>query len=105
MLRRLRQSRRDSPRQAVMNDLVSVDLLILDDFALEPMRKEESRRVPAPPRVYRAHSAQKPDPLHRLPGPKPFTKRSSRAPATPSPGTTTSASRSATTRRRTPFGQ
>jgi len=45
MLRRLRQSRLDNSREALMNELVSVDLLILDDFALEPMTKEESRDI------------------------------------------------------------
>jgi DNA replication protein DnaC len=45
MLRSLRQSRFDNSRDAVMIDLTTVDLLILDDFALEPMSKEESRDV------------------------------------------------------------
>lgn len=45
MLRRLRQSRFDNSREAEMNTLTSVDLLLLDDFALEPMTKEESRDV------------------------------------------------------------
>src|SRR5882724_11169896 len=45
MLRRLRQSRLDNSREAEMTKLTSVDLLILDDFALEPMTKEESRDV------------------------------------------------------------
>lgn len=45
MLRRLRQSRFDNSREAEMNTLTSVDLLVLDDFALEPMSKEESRDV------------------------------------------------------------
>jgi DNA replication protein DnaC len=45
MLRRLRQSRLDNSREAEMIALTSVDLLILDDFALEPMTKEESRDV------------------------------------------------------------
>jgi DNA replication protein DnaC len=45
MLRRLRQSRLDNSREAEMIALTSVDLLILDDFALEPMSKEESRDV------------------------------------------------------------
>jgi DNA replication protein DnaC len=45
MLRQLRQSRLDNSREALMNNLVSVDLLVLDDFALEPMTKEESRDV------------------------------------------------------------
>jgi DNA replication protein DnaC len=45
MLRRLRQSRLDNSREAEMTALTSVDLLILDDFALEPMSKEESKDV------------------------------------------------------------
>ncbi len=44
-LRRLRQSRFDNSRDAEMLALTTVDLLILDDFALEPMSKEESRDV------------------------------------------------------------
>jgi DNA replication protein DnaC len=45
MLRTLRQSRFDNSRDAEMIALTSVDLLILDDFALEPMSKEESKDV------------------------------------------------------------
>lgn len=45
MLRQLRQSRLDNSREAEMIALTTVDLLILDDFALEPMTKEESRDV------------------------------------------------------------
>ncbi len=45
MLRILRQSRLDNSRDAEMVALTSVDLLILDDFALEPMSKEESKDV------------------------------------------------------------
>jgi DNA replication protein DnaC len=45
MLRRLRQSRFDNSRDAEMVTLTSVDLLVLDDFALEPMSKEESKDV------------------------------------------------------------
>lgn len=45
MLRTLRQSRLDNSRDAVMVALTTVDLLILDDFALEAMSKEESRDV------------------------------------------------------------
>lgn len=44
-LRILRQSRFDNSRDAEMTALTSVDLLILDDFALEPMSKEESKDV------------------------------------------------------------
>jgi DNA replication protein DnaC len=45
MLRRLRQSRFDNSREAEMNMLTSVDLLVLDDFALEPMTKEEGKDI------------------------------------------------------------
>lgn len=45
MLRTLRQSRLDNSREAEMVALTSVDLLILDDFALEPMTKEESKDI------------------------------------------------------------
>lgn len=45
MLRALRQSRLDNSRDVEMTALTSVDLLILDDFALEPMSKEESKDV------------------------------------------------------------
>ena len=45
MLRTLRQSRLDNSRDAEMIGLTTVDLLILDDFALEPMSKEESKDV------------------------------------------------------------
>ncbi len=45
MLRTLRQSRFDNSRDAEMIALTTVDLLILDDFALEPMSKEESKDV------------------------------------------------------------
>ncbi|MCX5738801.1 MAG: ATP-binding protein [Proteobacteria bacterium] len=45
MLRRLRQSRFDNSREAEMVELTSVDLLLLDDFALEAMSKEESKDV------------------------------------------------------------
>ncbi len=45
MLRTLRQSRLDNSRDAEMIALTTVDLLILDDFALEPMSKEESKDV------------------------------------------------------------
>jgi DNA replication protein DnaC len=45
MLRSLRQSRFDNSRDVEMTGLTTVDLLILDDFALEPMSKEESRDI------------------------------------------------------------
>jgi DNA replication protein DnaC len=44
-LKRLRQSRFDNSRDAEMIALTTADLLILDDFALEPMTKEESKDV------------------------------------------------------------
>jgi DNA replication protein DnaC len=44
-LKRLRQSRFDNSRDAEMTALTTVDLLVLDDFALEPMSKEESKDV------------------------------------------------------------
>jgi DNA replication protein DnaC len=45
LLRRLRQSRMDNSREAVMMTLSTEDLLIVDDFALEPMNREESRDI------------------------------------------------------------
>jgi DNA replication protein DnaC len=45
MLRVLRQSRLDNSRDAEMIALTSIDMLIVDDFTLEPMTKEESRDV------------------------------------------------------------
>lgn len=45
MLRRLKQSRLDNSRDAVITELATVDLLIVDDFALEPMSRDESRDV------------------------------------------------------------
>ena len=45
MLRTLRKSRLDNSRDALMVQLCTVDLLIIDDFALEPMTREESRDV------------------------------------------------------------
>ena len=45
MLRRLKQSRLDNSREAVITELATVDLLIIDDFALEPMTRDESRDV------------------------------------------------------------
>jgi DNA replication protein DnaC len=43
LLRLLRQSRLDNCREALMLGLSVVDLLIIDDFALEPMTRDESR--------------------------------------------------------------
>jgi DNA replication protein DnaC len=45
LLREMKQSRLDHSRDALMTDLCTVDLLILDDFALEPMTRDESRDV------------------------------------------------------------
>jgi DNA replication protein DnaC len=45
MLRRVKQSRMDNSRDAVIAELTSIDLLIIDDFALEPMPRDESRDV------------------------------------------------------------
>jgi DNA replication protein DnaC len=45
MLRRLKQSRLDNSREALMVELTTIDLLIIDDFALEPMTRDESRDI------------------------------------------------------------
>lgn len=45
MLRRLKQSRMDNSRDAVIAELVAIDVLIVDDFALERMTRDESRDV------------------------------------------------------------
>ncbi|HVZ31453.1 MAG TPA: ATP-binding protein [Polyangiaceae bacterium] len=45
LLRLLRQSRLDNSREVLMLELSAVDLLIIDDFALEPMSRDESRDV------------------------------------------------------------
>ena len=45
MLRALRQSRLDNSRDVLMTALTTTDLLVLDDFALEPMTKEESKDI------------------------------------------------------------
>jgi DNA replication protein DnaC len=45
LLRGLRQSRLDNSREALMTMLSTVDVLIIDDFALEPMTRDESRDV------------------------------------------------------------
>lgn len=45
LLRLLRQSRLDNSREALMVEFSTVDLLIIDDFALEPMTRDESRDV------------------------------------------------------------
>lgn len=45
LLRLLKQSRMDNSRDALMTQLTTVDVLIIDDFALEPMTREESRDI------------------------------------------------------------
>lgn len=45
LLRLLRQSRLDNSRDGLMAELIAVDLLVIDDFALESMTREESRDV------------------------------------------------------------
>lgn len=45
LLRVLRQSRLDNSREALMLQLCTIDLLIIDDFALEPMTRDESRDI------------------------------------------------------------
>ena len=45
LLRLLKQSRMDNSRDAVMTEFATVDVLIIDDFALEPMSREESRDI------------------------------------------------------------
>jgi DNA replication protein DnaC len=45
LLRQLRQSRLDNSRDALMTELCTVDVIIVDDFALEPMTRDESRDV------------------------------------------------------------
>lgn len=45
LLRSLKQSRMDNSRDALMTQLATVDILIIDDFALEPMNRDESRDV------------------------------------------------------------
>jgi DNA replication protein DnaC len=45
LLRLFKQSRMDNSREALMTQLVTVDVLIIDDFALEPMTREESRDI------------------------------------------------------------
>lgn len=45
LLRLLKQSRLDNSRDALMTELCTIDLLIIDDFALEPMTRDESRDI------------------------------------------------------------
>ena len=45
LLHKLKQSRFDNSRDAVLSELCAADLLFIDDFALEPMYRDESRDV------------------------------------------------------------
>ena len=45
LLRIIKQSRMDNSRDALMTQLGTVDVLVIDDFALEPMTREESRDI------------------------------------------------------------
>lgn len=45
MLKRLKQSRLDNSREAIMTELTTIDLLIIDDFAIESMTRDESRDI------------------------------------------------------------
>lgn len=45
MLHKLKQSRFDNSRDELMASLIAVDLLILDDFVIEAMTKEESKDI------------------------------------------------------------
>jgi DNA replication protein DnaC len=45
LLRAMRQSRMDNSRDVLMSELCAVDVLIIDDFALESMTRDESRDV------------------------------------------------------------
>jgi DNA replication protein DnaC len=45
LLRLLKQSRMDNSREALMTQMTTVDVLIIDDFALEPMNRDESRDI------------------------------------------------------------
>jgi DNA replication protein DnaC len=45
LLRLLKQSRLDNSRDALMTELCTIDLLLIDDFALEPMTRDESRDI------------------------------------------------------------
>jgi len=45
LLRLLKQSRMDNSRDVLMTELGTVDVLVIDDFALEPMNRDESRDV------------------------------------------------------------
>jgi DNA replication protein DnaC len=45
LLRLLKQSRMDNSREALMTQFATVDVLVIDDFALEPMTRDESRDI------------------------------------------------------------
>lgn len=45
LLRLLKQSRMDNSRDALMTEFATVDVLVIDDFALEPMSRDESRDI------------------------------------------------------------
>jgi hypothetical protein len=45
LLRLLKQSRMENSREAGMTELATLDVLIIDDFALEPMTRAESRDI------------------------------------------------------------
>lgn len=45
LLRLLRESRLDNSREVVLTELSTIDLLIIDDFAIEPMTRDESRDI------------------------------------------------------------
>jgi DNA replication protein DnaC len=45
LLRLLKQSRMDNSREALMTQLATVDVLVIDDLALEPMTRDESRDI------------------------------------------------------------
>ena len=103
MLRTLRQSRLDNSRDAEMIALTTVDLLILDDFALEPMTQGgEQGRLPALPRAHRTRVDDRhQQPRHRASGSRCSTTCCSRR--APSIGSrtppTTSSSRASRTGR------
>jgi DNA replication protein DnaC len=45
LLRLLRESRLDNSREVVLTELCTIDLLIIDDFAIESMTRDESRDI------------------------------------------------------------
>lgn len=45
LLRLLRESRLDNSREVVLTELSTIDLLIIDDFAIDPMTRDESRDI------------------------------------------------------------